>query len=82
VQGLSTVVVEFEWGTDYNRAVQQIGSQLGGVVAAFPPGTRAPTIASATSRLGQVLEYYLRDAGSGKREAQQPVDGDTVSREQ
>ncbi len=61
VPGLATVVVEFEWGTDYARAVQQIAGQLGSVAAAFPPGTRPPTIASATSRLGQVVEYYLRD---------------------
>ena len=60
VQGLATVVVEFEWGTDYNRAIQQISSQIGTVSATLPPGSRPPTIASATSRLGQVLEYYVR----------------------
>ena len=70
VQGLSTVVAEFDWDTDYTQALQQIGSQLGSITSTFPPGTRAPTVASATSRLNQVLEYYLR-------RAQRPINGHT-----
>lgn len=59
-QGLASVTVEFEWGTDYNTAVQRIAAQLGTVTSAFPPGTKPPTVASATSRMNEVLDYYVR----------------------
>jgi cobalt-zinc-cadmium resistance protein CzcA len=58
-QGLTSVIVQFAWGSDFYRILQQVGTAAAQAQAAFPPGTRPPVLSSATSRLNQVLEIYL-----------------------
>jgi cobalt-zinc-cadmium resistance protein CzcA len=58
-QGLAAVIVQFAWGNDFYRILQQVGTAAAQAQAAFPSGTRPPVLSSATSRLNQVLEFYL-----------------------
>lgn len=58
-QGLTSVIVQFAWESDFYRILQQVGTAAAQAQGAFPPGTRAPVLSSATSRLNQVLEFYL-----------------------
>jgi cobalt-zinc-cadmium resistance protein CzcA len=58
-QGLTSVIVQFAWGSDFYRIVQQVGTAAAQAQAAFPPETRPAVLSSATSRLNQVLEFYL-----------------------
>ncbi|NOZ62228.1 MAG: efflux RND transporter permease subunit [Calditrichaeota bacterium] len=58
--GLSLVTVTFKWGTDYYWARQFISQNLAEVITKLPVGTRAPFLSNAASRLGEVIEYYLK----------------------
>jgi cobalt-zinc-cadmium resistance protein CzcA len=58
-QGLTSMIVQFAWGSDFYRIVQQVGTAAAQAQTVFPPGTRPPVLSSATSRLNQVLEFYL-----------------------
>jgi len=58
-QGLTSIIAQFQWGSDFYRILQQVGTAAAQAQASFPPGTRPPVLSSATSRLNQVLEFYL-----------------------
>ncbi len=58
-QGLTILTVQFAWGSDFYRILQQVAGATAQVQSAFPPGTRPPVLSSATSRLQQVVEFYL-----------------------
>lgn len=58
--GLSIVVVTFKWGTDYYLARQLIAQSLADVIPKLPAGTNPPFLSNAASRLGEVVQYYLR----------------------
>lgn len=58
-QGLSSVVVEFEIETEFWRARQFVTERMAQVTAQLPPGTEAPTLSSATTRLAEVYEYAV-----------------------
>lgn len=58
-QGLTIVWVQFAWGSDFYRILQQVAGAVAQVQGTFPPGTQAPVLSSATSRLQQVVEFYL-----------------------
>ncbi len=58
-QGLSSVVVEFDIETEFWRARQFVTERMGQVTAQLPPGTEAPTLSSATTRLAEVYEYAV-----------------------
>ncbi|MEY2746507.1 MAG: hypothetical protein RL112_1549, partial [Planctomycetota bacterium] len=57
--GIAVVWVEFEWGTDIQRARQAVGERLGAVVGALPDQVEAPRIAPASSIMGEVLFLSL-----------------------
>ena len=58
--GLSLVTVTFTWGTDYYWARQFISQNLAEVIPKLPIGTHAPFLSNAASRLGEVIEHYLK----------------------
>ncbi len=58
--GLSLVTVTFTWGTNYYWARQFISQSLAEVIPKLPAGTRTPFLSNAASRLGEVIEYYLK----------------------
>lgn len=61
-QGLTSIIVQFRWGSDFYRILQQVGTAAAQAQGSFPPGTRPAVLSSATSRLNQVLEFYLTGA--------------------
>lgn len=58
-QGLTSVIVQFAWGRDFYAILQQVAVAASQAQPSLPPGTRAPVLSSATSRLNQVLEFYV-----------------------
>lgn len=58
--GVSWVILSFKWGTDYYFARQLITQNLTDVIPRLPLGTHAPILSNAASRLGEVIEYYLK----------------------
>ena len=58
--GVSWVTLSFKWGTDYYFARQLITQNLTDVIPRLPLGTRAPILSNAASRLGEVIEYYIK----------------------
>ena len=58
-QGLTILWVQFAWGSDFYRILQQVAGAVAQVQGQFPPGTQPPVLSSATSRLQQVVEFYL-----------------------
>ncbi|RMD62329.1 efflux RND transporter permease subunit, partial [Candidatus Parcubacteria bacterium] len=60
ISGLSFVTVTFKWGTDYYLARQLIGQSLAEVTPKLPAGTSAPFLTNAASRLGEMVQMFLR----------------------
>jgi cobalt-zinc-cadmium resistance protein CzcA len=58
--GLSIVTITFKWGTDYYLARQLIAQSLADVIPKLPAGTNPPFLSNAASRLGEVIQYYLK----------------------
>jgi CzcA family heavy metal efflux pump len=57
--GISTVWVEFDWGTDPYRARQIIGEKLPTVAATLPPEVESPRLMPETSIMGEILFLAL-----------------------
>jgi cobalt-zinc-cadmium resistance protein CzcA len=58
-QGWTILTAQFAWGSDFYRILQEVAAAVGQVQGSFPLGTRPPVLTSATSRLQQIVEYYL-----------------------
>jgi CzcA family heavy metal efflux pump len=57
--GISVVWVEFEWGTDIFRARQTVAERLAAVSGSLPPQVDPPTLAPASSIMGEILFISL-----------------------
>jgi cobalt-zinc-cadmium resistance protein CzcA len=57
--GVVAVRTEFRFGTDYYLARQLLAERLTTASRQFPPGTSAPVMSSAASRLGEVVQFYV-----------------------
>ena len=58
-QGLSSVIVEFDLDTEFWRARQFVTERMSQVGNQLPPGTNAPTLGSATTRMAEVYELAI-----------------------
>ncbi len=53
--GISVVWVEFDWGTDIQRARQTVTERLGAIAGSLPDGVEPPTLAPVSSIMGEIL---------------------------
>lgn len=73
VTGLSTVWVEFTWGTDIYRARQVVNEKMQGLASVLPTGV-TPTITPISSIMGEVMYIGLTGEQYSLRELKETAD--------
>lgn len=73
IQGLSTVWVEFEWGTDIFLARQIVNEKLQSLANALPEEIDSPMLAPVTSIMGEIMLVGLTADSTG------PMDVRTIA---
>src|SRR5688572_14350933 len=57
--GVAVVWVEFEWGTDIQRARQTVSERLSAIAGTLPAQVEPPKLAPASSIMGEILFVSL-----------------------
>jgi CzcA family heavy metal efflux pump len=66
--GITVVWVEFEWGTEIQRARQTVAERLSTIAGAMPEGVEAPKLAPVSSVMGEILFVSLTSDRHGPLE--------------
>jgi len=77
--GISTVWVEFEWGTEIYKARQIVSEKISQIVERLPIGVGNPTMAPISSIMGEIMIVGVNADPTFKGEPISPMDMRTIA---